>query len=374
MEKMRWFLAMLVIAVVAGCASPSPAAPVIVVAEATSAQPAPGLSPMTTDLLETLAGADTPVTVTVIGPGDTPGQVLPLTPMRKEQIEHGPRRDELRRQNLAVLTASLSRLHATAPVEPLALLDKAVRAIGPGPGVVVYTGSGVATVGPLSLVGPEGTGLLSDRDRVVRELAAAHALPDLTDKDVLFSGLGSGAGAQMPAPLPSRSQLVALWVAIGHAAHAKSVTVDETDVPDRAPSGVFPVPRVDWPAVTIAVTGPTTTTTVPAGLLFNRGSAALSEAAGQVLGQLDLGSAASVTVRGWASPDGDEQANEQLAHDRGQAAATYLTTRLGVAAARLRLDPGRVDHSQPQACQPPNSPLATACSVLRRVEIEVTSH
>lgn len=143
-------------------------------------------------------------------------------------------------QNLNRLTGQLAQIGGTKPrLDPLSVLADV--AATPGPAVLVLQSSGLQTTDPLDLT---RIGLDIDVAAVVASVPD-DAVPELTGKDVIFSGLGQGIGDQKPLPPGARAALVDLWLGICAKFGAKSCTHDTESVPGGAPIGRAEVPTVD---------------------------------------------------------------------------------------------------------------------------------
>ncbi|XVS64364.1 hypothetical protein ACQPYE_40020 [Actinosynnema sp. CA-299493] len=143
-------------------------------------------------------------------------------------------------QNLNRLTGQLGQLGGSSgDLDPLSVLaDMASTA---GPAVLVLQSSGLQTTDPLDL-----TRLGLDLD-VAAAVASVpdDTLPELTGKDVIFSGLGQVAGDQPPLPPAARESLVGVWLGICAKFGAKSCAHDTEPVPGGASIGRADVPVVD---------------------------------------------------------------------------------------------------------------------------------
>jgi outer membrane protein OmpA-like peptidoglycan-associated protein len=143
-------------------------------------------------------------------------------------------------QNLNRLTGQLAQVGGTGPrLDPLAVLADMASAAGPA--VLVLQTSGLQNTDPIDLT---RFGLDLDVPAVVASVPD-DALPELTGKDVIFSGLGQVAGAQKPLPPGAREALVDLWMGICAKFGAKSCTHDTEPVPGGASIGRGEVPTVD---------------------------------------------------------------------------------------------------------------------------------
>ncbi|MEU4739188.1 OmpA family protein [Actinosynnema sp. NPDC023658] len=177
-------------------------------------------------------------------------------------------------QNMNRLTGELSQLGGTRPqLDPLSVL--ADMATAPGPAVLVLHSSGLQTADPLDLT---RLGLDVDVKSVVASVPD-DALPELTGKDVIFSGLGQVAGDQKPLPPAAQEALVALWLGICEKFGANSCTHDTETVPGGASIGRAEVPTVDLGEVVHQ----DALVHLPNSVLFKAGSDELAPGARDVL-------------------------------------------------------------------------------------------
>ncbi|MFD1145853.1 OmpA family protein [Saccharothrix hoggarensis] len=177
-------------------------------------------------------------------------------------------------QNLNRLAGELTQLGGTTPeLDPLSVL--ADMATSPGPEVLVLHSSGLQTTEPLDLT---RLGLDFDLASVVASVPD-DAVPELTGKDVIFSGLGQVAGAQRPLPPGAQAALVDLWLGICAKFGAKSCTHDTEPVPGGASIGRAEVPTVDIGDVVQQ----DALVHIPSSLLFKAGSDQLVPGAREVL-------------------------------------------------------------------------------------------
>ncbi|MFD0201223.1 MULTISPECIES: hypothetical protein [Saccharothrix] len=180
-------------------------------------------------------------------------------------------------QNLNRLTGQLSQLGGdSTDLDPLSVL--ADMASASGPAVLVLQTSGLQTTDPLDLT---RLGLDLDVSAVVASVPD-DALPELTDKDVIFSGLGQVVGDQPQLPPSAREALVQLWLGICVKFHAKSCTNDTEPVPGGASIG-----RAEVPTVRIGeVVASDTSVHLPNSLLFKAGSDEPAPGAREVLAEV----------------------------------------------------------------------------------------
>ncbi len=130
---------------------PAAATVVVVVASATSNEPAPALAgPDLADLRQAALAKDGAVAYVVDTNTGQPTR-LPLTPRRPDgQVDYGPDRDTVLSQNLSQVQQLVGGQAADGPFDLLALLAKAVK-VSPVPGTLLVLTSGVSTAGGFDL-------------------------------------------------------------------------------------------------------------------------------------------------------------------------------------------------------------------------------
>ncbi|GAB2997484.1 OmpA family protein [Saccharothrix stipae] len=225
-------------------------------------------------------------------------------------------------QNLNRLTGQLSQLGGTSrDLDPLSVL--ADMAAAAGPAVLVLHSSGLQTTDPLDL-----TRLGLDLD-VAAVVAAVpdDAVPELTGKDVIFSGLGQVAGDQPPLPAGAREALVELWLGVCAKFGANSCAHDTDTVPGGAS-----ISRADVPVVDVGeVVHEDALVHVPNSMLFKAGSDELAAGAREVLQEVakkfDGRTTARVVARTASSTSAE--AAIDLTRRRGQRVVSALVE-LGV--------------------------------------------
>ncbi len=228
-------------------------------------------------------------------------------------------------QNMSRLTGQLSRLGGdSTDLDPLSVLaDMATVA---GPAVLVLQSSGLQTTDPIDLT---RLGLDLDVAAVVASVPD-DAVPELTGKDVIFSGLGQVVGDQRPLPPGAREALVELWLGICAKFHADSCTHDTEPVPGGASIG-----RADVPTVDIGeVVHQDTSVHLPNSVLFKAGSDELAPGAREVLAEVakkfDGRTTARVTAR--TASSASAEAAVDLTRRRGERVVSTLVE-LGVSRA-----------------------------------------
>lgn len=225
-------------------------------------------------------------------------------------------------RNLSRLTGQLAQVGGTSPrLDPLAVLADMASAAGPA--VLVLQTSGLQTTDPIDLT---RLGLDFDVPAVVASVPD-DALPELTGKDVIFSGLGQVTGAQKPLPQGAKEALVELWMGICARFGAKSCTHDTEPVPGGASIGRGEVPAVDLGEVVHQ----DALVHMPTAVLFKAGTDQLAPGAREVLEEVakkfDGRTTARVIVR--TSTSSSAEAALDLTQRRGQRVVAELVD-LGV--------------------------------------------
>ncbi|MCC8249135.1 OmpA family protein [Saccharothrix luteola] len=228
-------------------------------------------------------------------------------------------------QNLSRLAGQLSGLGGTSTdLDPLSVL--ADMASADGPAVLVLQSSGLQTTGPLDLT---RLGLDFDVAAVVASVPD-DALPGLTGKDVIFSGLGQVVGDQPQLPPAARESLVQLWLGVCAKFGANSCTHDTEPVPGGASIGRAEVPVVDIGEV-VHQDG---LVHLPSSVLFKAGSDELApgarEALAEVAKKFDGRTTARVIAR--TASSASAEAADDLTRRRGQRVVSALVE-LGVSRA-----------------------------------------
>jgi outer membrane protein OmpA-like peptidoglycan-associated protein len=305
---------------ITGCQAPSHVADIVVVLpSATANEPEPMLAAADRALLYHAGASSTKGVAYVINPATGQPTQVSLTPRRADgQVEYGPRRDYLLRQNVNRVQQVLRTEAATGPFDLLALISTAVRATS-HPGTLLILSSGLSTAGGFNLL---DVGWDANPATVAGQLRQHGLLPRLAGWRVDFSGLADVAGPQPVLPLPQRTTLTGYWMAICHTAQATACRDDDTIRPDPPSRSTTPVPVVPVPAVT-AVAGPhhAAGVSVPADELFSFDSARLLAGADSILRPLVSQARAGhrlVSISGYASPDGGS-ATYNLALSRSRA-------------------------------------------------------
>lgn len=354
-----------------GATSPSGGTKVVIAATATANEPAPALSADILQMLQSADVTDPGTTAYIVAPGGGQPTILSLAPREAvSQADQGPAREKDWAAELSTAQRLLQHEAAHGPLDLLATLADAARAVSP-PATLIVVSSGLSTTGGFDL---QDVGWDANPSTVADELKALGLLPDLTGYHVVLSGLGDTAGRQPALPLPQQETLTSYWTAICQASDAASCTVDESARPRLASYSTTPVPVVDVPAVT-SVSGPGSAVvdTVPDTLLFTFNSAALIPFADEALQPLVLKARSGhlqVSITGYASPDGGTSAyNLALSLQRANAVRDRLI-HLGLPAAQIIGVTGAGTAGQtPSACLTHGQLNEARCAQLRRVVI-----
>lgn len=374
-RQVRWLLAAGIVAtLVSACGPNSEPQNVIIAATATANEPAPALSASARQLLAGVGAASTRATAYVVAPGTGQPTVIPLTPRRADgQVDFGPSRDKTLAANVAAVQRAVMNEAAPGPFDLLTTMAAATRAVSP-PATLLLVSSGLSTSGGLDM---RQVGWDFRPQSVAADLKARGLLPDLSGYHVVFSGLADTAGRQPALPLPQRTALISLWMAVCRAGGAASCAVDDMTRPDPPSYSTIPVPVVPVPAVS-SVRGPTgiTTTTLPDALLFGFNSATLIPAADNVLQPVADGArrqSLRVSITGQASPDGGTAAYNLALSSRRAIAVRDRLVALGLPASQITKVTGIGTAGQsPSACLVQGHLDEATCAQLRRVVI-VTS-
>jgi outer membrane protein OmpA-like peptidoglycan-associated protein len=360
---------------ITGCQAPSHVAEnVVLLPSATANEPDPVLAAADRALLYHAGAASTRAAAYVINPATGQPTRIGLTPLRADgQVEYGPRRDYLLRQNVNRVQQVLRTEAATGPFDLLQLISTAVR-VTSHPGTLLILSSGLSTAGGFNL---RAVGWDANPAAVASQLKRRGLLPRLAGWRLDFSGLADVAGVQPSLPLPQRTTLAAYWMAICHTAGAVACSDDDTIRPDPPPASTTPVPVVAVPAVT-PVAGPhhSAGVSVPAAEIFPFNSARLLPGADRILRPL-VGKARGhrelVSITGYASPDGGSAAyNRSLSRSRALSVRNRLEA--------LGLPPGQITQVTGlgtagltlRTCYRQGQLDEAVCATLRRVVILLT--
>ena len=322
---------------IAGCQAPSHVADnVVVLPSATANEPEPVLAAADRALLYHAGATSTRGVAYVINPATGQPTRIGLTPLRADgQVEYGPRRDYLLRQNVNRVQQVLRTEAATRPFDLLQMISTAVR-VTSHPGTLLILSSGLSTAGGFNLL---DVGWGANAATVAGQLQRRDLLPGLAGWRVDFSGLADVARPQPALPLPQRTTLTGYWMAICHTARAAACGDDDTIRPDPPSRSTTPVPVVPVPAVT-PVAGPhhAAGVSVPAAELFPFNSARLVAGADSILRPLVSQARAEhrlVSISGFASPDGGSSLyNLALSRSRALSVRNRMIT-LGLPAGQV---------------------------------------
>jgi outer membrane protein OmpA-like peptidoglycan-associated protein len=358
-----------------GC-KPLPGTPniIIVVASATSNEPAPMLAAPDRAML-LIAGSDsTRAAAFVVNPNTGQAREVSLTPRRADgEVDYGPNRNRELTANLNRVQWLLDFLAASRSFDLLAMITQAIR-VTSRPGTLLVLSSGLSVTGGFDL---RQVGWGADPHAAAVSLRRRGLLPRLAGWHVVFSGLADTAGRQPALPLPQRTVLTRYWLTLCRVAGAASCTVDAVTRPDPPSRSATPVPVVPVPRVT-SYRGPHgQTTNVPADEFFAFGSARLLPGANAILRPVAAKAAGrhlKVKIIGYASPDaGTNTYNLALSAERAQAVRVRLIA-LGVPASLIVQTAGLGTAGEPRsACYRQGHLNEALCSRLRRVVITLYS-
>jgi len=344
---------------------------IVILPSATANEPAPELSADDRSLLENAAATSTQADAYIVSPTTGQATEVPLTPRRPDgQVEYGPQRGYLLDQNVNRAEQLVQDQAASSPFDLLNMIASAVR-VTSTPGTLLILSSGLSTAGGFDV---RRVGWDADAASIAAQLKQRGLLPDLAGWHVIFSGLGDTAGRQPPLPLPQRTTLVSYWMAICRAADAAGCRADEMTRPDLPSRSTTPVPVVPMPQV-MSVRGPDGSggVSVPSDELFAFDSTALLPGADDVIRPLVTTARSngySVTITGYASPDGGSSAyNLALSRARALAVRARMIA-LGLPAGQITSVTGLgTDGKTIQACDVAGQVDEAVCAQLRRVVI-----
>ncbi|MBE8521819.1 OmpA family protein [Amycolatopsis sp. H6(2020)] len=373
---------------VAGCALPSKTTDptggdrVVLVVSATANESRPAVTDVARKILADAANSGnvssqgsgkSSVALVSAADGADSRQVV-LTPRRADgSLEHGLQRPSLVERNVqAVADAVAATAAARSGLDLLGGIDAAVRGVAPGQLIVVS--SGLSTAGAFDL---RQVGWDAEPEAVAGELAAKNALPHLENWHVLFTGLGSVAGAQPPLPGPTHDKLLQYWQAICVRARAAGCDFDDKRVAAQPSRATVATPVVPVPGVTSVVgpAGQVSTTVSDSALGFSGDSAVLSPGAldllrtlaGSITARLAGKPGAVVTIRGYAAdpPGSTADGRQALADQRARAVADALSQ----AGVSRRLDVAGVGTQPGRTAMVGGRFDEAAAAAMRRVEI-----
>jgi outer membrane protein OmpA-like peptidoglycan-associated protein len=226
----------------------------------------------------------------------------------------------------------------TPEVDLLAAIDLAARALPAGGAhTLVVVDSGLSTTGPLDFTQP---GVLdADAAQLADGLAAAGALPDLTDVDVIFQGLGDTALPQQAISRAQQTNVRSIWQAVVRAAGGDAELVDAPLSGDARPGlpWVTPVQPGSGPVCVVE-----TVVLTEGDVAFQPDSAEFVDPAAVAATLKPIAermSAAELTgkITGMTARVGDDLGQQQLSEDRARAVRDELVDR-GVAAEVLTVE------------------------------------
>lgn len=234
-----------------------------------------------------------------------------------------------------------TEIRSQAPeADVLGALTLAARATPMGGNVIVMD-SGLQTTAPLDF----RQGLLQTAPQTIVDYLSdedAKQLPDLTGRQVMFSGLGDTAAPQARLDNRLRKQVIAIWTGIAHAAGARCVIVDDTPGTGDALSGRPPVSPVALPAPPPPPPPPCGTTSYgesdDVGFVKDSDRFRTPGAAKATLRKLaDVmrkNGDETLTLTGATSSEGSDAHNQTLSEKRAAAVKRVLVS-LGVGAGRI---------------------------------------
>jgi len=371
-RALRLLIGLALLLPLAACGQAPSNAPVIIVVAATATmnEPAPVLAPSDNSLLYQAGATSTMAVAYVVDPNTGQPTEVSLTPRRPDgQVEYGPNRPYLLRENVTQVQRVLDHEAASGPFDLLNTIAAATR-VAPPPATLILLSSGLSTAGGLDM---RQVGWDANPASIAVQLKARGLLPSLAGYHVVFSGLAGTSGRQPALGLPQRTKLTAYWLAICQASGAASCSIDNMTRPDPPSRSTTPVPLVPIPVVW-SVHGPGgTTTTVPDTLLFQFNSATLLPAADSILQPIAAQARSQhlrVSITGHASPDGGTAAyNTTLSRRRAIAVRNRLVD-LGLPASQIVNVTGVGTSGQPPgACLVQGRLEEAVCGKLRSVVI-----
>lgn len=225
----------------------------------------------------------------------------------------------------------------TAQADVLGSLDIAANFASPGGNVIVID-SGLQTTEPLDFA----TGLLSaDPQTIVEYLKHNNELPNLTDRQVYFFGLGWIAAPQPNLGINYRKKVTQIWKAIAYASGARCVGVDLTQNPNNAVPNLPAVAIVTPPPPPLPIANCSTTNLNDSNHVgFRFDSTIFRDPAGaratlRKLANVILSNGDSITLTGSTSSEGSDQYNLALSLRRAEAVKAVLV-QLGVPTSRIK--------------------------------------
>lgn len=368
---------LLTAAALPGCSPPTGPPVTVVVATASSAEPAPSIEPIKKMLTDRALATTTPggATVELVVSGRPDIQYVDLTPMRNFEVEAVPdRAAHLVAEHVDELAATLAALTpGSDELDLLTTYDRGLRATGDG-GTVVVLSSGIQTVDPLDLT---KLGWSFDPKTVVDDLARRGAIPDAHDKHVVMDGIGVAMGTQPPLARPQRQLLQQLWFDICQAGGALSCEVTDSADSLTMPTSTRPVSVVTVPNLGTAESPcRATTLSIPDTVLFEPDTAVLRPGTDTALSGLatqlaQCPTGARVAVIGHTADVNPDQIDGQELSDQRARLCRDRLVALGVPAS-VFTDVRGVADTQPRVADIVDGVFTESLAALnRRVDITV---
>ena len=158
----------------------------------------------------------------------------------KKRIDSAKRR-QLASNNTAQIMKEISAARAKTPeIDTLSAIFKSADALHSASeksqkSMIVFD-SGLSTASPLSFA--ERNLIDTPAEYIVEQLEEVHAIPDLTDIDILWIGLGETCGEQDKLTPDSKYKLQNIWEEILEAGGASSVTFDKSPLSTEELTGL----------------------------------------------------------------------------------------------------------------------------------------
>jgi len=334
--------ALVALALPVGCGKPGEPATIHLGVTATANEPAPGLVPAAARRLRAAMNAGE--TTLFVHQGQLNSATLVSTEdisVRRGgpdgELEHDPElRDAGIKKTLRELNGELAEASGgSGQLDLFGLLADLGRT--PGPATLILHSSGLQTVGELDLTRSGSDVRVAETIDRLRP----DALPDLTGKHVLFTGLGQVAGPQASLREPMRRAVTDLWLGVCRKFHAAECTADPSSVATTAPRSTVPVPVIPVTGADSVVEyeepGGTTGQRrfpLPSAVLFEPDTDVLADGAEDALRELVpyFGPATTATAIGHTASVGPRTSAIDLSVRRSRKVVATLR-RLGVAEA-----------------------------------------
>jgi hypothetical protein len=335
------------------CGTPTGGQTIVVLVSATAHEPQPTLGTGAEKLLRTAAdstdvsdgkgskGSQAVITTADAVQGGQQPVAVPLTPRRANcEVEHGAQRQRLIDTNIDRVRSEMGKRSAEQPgLDLLAGIDNAVR--GRPAGQLIIISNGLSTSGGFDL---RQVGWSENPDELVAQLEQRKLLQHLLRGwHVLFTGLGSTAGAQVPLTKPARDTLTSYWEKICGAASAASCQISDKPLDRLPPRSKAEMPMIDVPGISSA-TGPDGRTTITlfdsvtgfapdSAVLPGEARDLLRSISGGIAGKLGSQPDAVISVQGYVAdpPDSTAAGRLQTANDRAAAVAAFVKDQLRAA-------------------------------------------